>query len=601
MNDPTPPNVASSAWPPPDEPPATRRRTVCEYSPEVDPGPGQRHPSLDPGYRYIAPPTTGLEADPYFAGYLSQMSLVAGDPLTVHVASRADTPCNVDIYRVLGCADPALTPRLEHVVRLGSVEPVRYPKTTPGRRLAPGDCDVSGCCWRGHTILDVVPRNWRSGLYLAQFTASDVPTGRAGPRLGEDALFVVRPSIPGNHSKLLFQIGVATWAAYHMWGNRSLYMGRTERGERVDELRAYRASLERPGVGLGLPNATILTPAPPKAAYAFAFIDWLTKEGITVEYCSGLDISAGRIPLDAYTAVITIGHDEYWTASQRRALQEFRREGGHTLFFGGNLAYWQIRAVGDDSAILCYKRSAETECPGGEPGEPLDPRFSADAPGDCEVTTETWSVEASSTIPLTGVYNITRRPSSRDELVFGGGLWYWEEGGGPSRPALGFTVVRPEHWVFGSINIAEGDTFGAASKLIGHEADGLELDLSQGVPRLSASDGALPGTELLAFADCRDWGKVDYGAWPPIRRGFQRSSGSLGGCVTMIYRQEGSEGMLFSAPTNEWVFGLVMSLDWTATRALEATFLEPDPVVAQVTRNVLRAAAVLRPPAQESL
>ncbi len=174
-----------------------------------------------------------------------------GDPLDVHVATRSASACFVDVYRVTGCVGPGFDPRLEHVERLGTVAPTRYAATDVPRPLAPGDCDASGCGWPATRLLDAVPDRWETGVYVLQFTAAASPRGQLG-RIGEDAVLVVRPRAP--RSPRLLQVGVATWAAYHVWANRSLYGGLDPDGGWHGPLRTHRVSLHRPGIGLGLFN-----------------------------------------------------------------------------------------------------------------------------------------------------------------------------------------------------------------------------------------------------------------------------------------------------------------------------------------------------------
>lgn len=66
--------------------------------------------------------------------------------------------------------------------------------------------------------------------------------------------------------------------------------------------------------------------------------------------------------------------------------------------------------------------------------------------------------------------------------------------------------------------ISEVLTGGAQTKLIGHEADGLEVEVHDGRPQRTFADGALPGTNLLAVAGCRPWAEWDFGGWPRSAR-----------------------------------------------------------------------------------
>ncbi|RUV30921.1 N,N-dimethylformamidase beta subunit family domain-containing protein [Mesorhizobium sp. M5C.F.Ca.IN.020.32.2.1] len=568
---------------------AMRRKAPAET--EMFPPGAYRHPALATDYRYLPFPATGREAEPYFAGYMTAISVRQGQPLSAHVATRSEEDCYVDIYRITGCEDAHLFPKLSFVQRFGPVRPHRLPLSAGGRRLSSGDADSEGCRWPKVNLLEEVPIDWPSGVYLAQFCSADEPRGRSSNRAGEDALFIVRSGVDRPGSRILCQVNVATWLAYHIWHNRSLYVGRTEDGQRLNELRGSKASLHRPGLGLCYPNEAILSPMPPKAAYIFAFIDWLEREGIAVDFCSGLDVSDGQANLGNYSALVTIGHDEYWTADQLDVVREFRNSGGHTIFLGGNLAFELVRQAADNTAIECYKESGDPcDNEHGDAGELLDPLHAASPTPDLPLTGETWSVRPESTTPTTGVYNHTLRPGAPREILTGGAMWYWEIYGGPSRPQCGFTICEPDHWVFDGLELERGDTFGAEIKLVGHEGDGLEVEIRDNRPQLTFADGALAGTRLLAIADCRSWGEWDFSAWPPTYTPGQRKpAAAWGGFVTMVHQKEPGKGMLFCAPTTDWVFGLLPSIDWTATRSLEPPVLPPDPVVEQVTRNVLHA------------
>ncbi|MGX9121012.1 N,N-dimethylformamidase beta subunit family domain-containing protein, partial [Mesorhizobium sp. BHbsci] len=543
------------------EPSIAMRRKIPAQTEMFLPG-VKPHPSLATDHRYLPFPATGREALPYFAGYMTEISVRQGQELAAHVATRSSEQCYVDIYRVIGCEDAHLVPKLSFVGRFGPFQPHRLPPSAAGRRLSSGDADSEGCRWPKVNLLKEIPADWTSGVYLAQFCSADEPQGRTSDRAGEDALFIVKGGDDRPGSRILCQVNVATWLAYHIWHNRSLYAGRTEDGQRLEELRSSKASIHRPGIGLCYPNEGILSPKPAKAAYIFAFIDWLEREGMTADFCSGLDISAGHVTLANYGALVTIGHDEYWTANQLDAVRDFRNSGGHTIFLGGNLAYCLVRETPDRTAIKCYKSSGSgysSDPPDNEHGdgrELLDPLFSASSTPDPLLTGDSWLLRQESTIPTTGVYNLIRRPGAPREVLTGGAWWWWEQFGGPSRPPCGFTICDPDHWVFDGLQVEQGDTFGAETKLIGHEGDGLEVEIRDSCPQLTFADGALPGTRLLAVADCRRWGEWDFSAWPPIFTSGQRENlGGLGGFVTMVFHQEPGKGMLFCAPTTDWVFG----------------------------------------------
>ena len=538
-----------------------------------------------------APGVDGTEEPPYFAGYPSAMSYAAGDLVRVHVATRASANCFVDIYRVVGRVPGTFTPRLAHVLRTDSIEPSRYPKRKDRVPLGPGDADTNGCGWPSVDLLRV-PSEWQSGVYLLQFTSSPVPTGKASERLGEEALFIVRPASPGAGSRILLQVGIATWSAYHVWRNCNLYVGVDGNGVGREELRSGRVSFLRPGVGLGCLNDIVWWPGKARQ-YLLPFLEWIENMRIPIEYCTGLDLDSGAVALDRYLLVLTIGHDEYWTSAQRDAVERFIDKGGNAAFLGGNLAYWQIRAAGNGTSIECHKRSDQFR------GEPLDPRFrglnNSPRANNRDVTVQFDSPPVNR--PTTSFTGVSWHNSGDSggftgadvDFRFAGAMWWWEQSGGPERPAKGFTVCNSEHWVFDGAGLRNGDTFGEEQKLVGYECDGLDVSWLDGIPAPSPDSGTPPNLEIMAFADCTDWADFDYRSLPPTKwTGPRLNDGALGGVVTMVSWRTRGGGVVFTAPTTDWTHGLVPTVDYTRYKCLEPHINPPSVAVQRITENVLK-------------
>ena len=538
-----------------------------------------------------APGVDGTEEPPYFAGYSSAMSYVAGDLVRVHVATRARANCFVDIYRVVGRVPGTFTPRLTHVLRTDSIAPLRYPKRKDRVPLGPSDADKEGCGWPGVDLIRV-PSEWPSGVYLLQFTSSPAPTGRASERLGEDALFIVRPASPGAGPRILLQVGIATWNAYHVWRNRNLYVGVDGNGIGREELRSERVSFLRPGVGLGCLNDIVWWPGKARQ-YLLPFLEWIENMRIPLEYCTGLDLDSGAVALDPYRLVLTIGHDEYWTSGQRDAVERFIDKGGNAAFLGGNLAYWRIRVAGDGTSIECHKRSDQFR------GEPLDPRLSGlgdRLPVDNrDVTVQFDSPPVNR--PTTSFTGVSWHNSGDSggftggeiEFRFAGAMWWWEQSGGPERPAKGFTVCNSEHWAFDGTGLCNGEIFGEEQKLVGYECDGLDVNWVDGKPTPAPDSGTPLGLEIIGFADCTDWADFDYKSSPPTRCvGPRLNDGALGAVVTMVSWRSRGGGEVFTAPTTDWTHGLVPSVDYTRYKSLKPHINPHSIAVQRITENVLR-------------
>ncbi|HEV7941416.1 MAG TPA: N,N-dimethylformamidase beta subunit family domain-containing protein [Solirubrobacteraceae bacterium] len=565
-----------------------------------------RHPGFDRRIS-IGAPSTEPSGTPYFAGYARAISLVAGEPLDVQVATREEADCFADVYRVVGCEDPGFDPAIEIVARCdAAVKPLRCGQVAGHPPLAPGACDSEGCGWPVSRVLDAIPETWQSGVYLVQFTSSRKPTGRLSAQMGQDALFVLRPARPS--APRLLQIGVATWSAYHLWGNRDLYGGLADDGSWLHELRTHRVSFSRPGIGLGAFNQSLWGPG--KGSYLFKFLQWCAVEGIGLDCCTGLDIDAGTIDLDAYELVITVGHDEYWTGPQRDAIEGFVARGGNAAFLGGNLSYWQVRSLDDGEAIECYKRrggvplrSHSQPMPGD--GEPLDPLYRSpdhNPQHDNHSVTVEFHSQPIDRPPtsLTGVSmrnDESRRRAGEDPsgLVFAGACWWWEDLGGPERPSAGFTVSAEAHWALEGTGLLDGDVFGAEQKVVGFECDGLDVEIKDGRPAPTGCDSP-PGIEIVAFADCRHWAETDYSQRPPsCTPGVRCNQAALGGVVTIVSWRSEAGGEVFTAPTTDWVFALRPTIDYTRYRNVRPPVNAASEHVIQITRNAIERLSRRRP------
>ncbi len=58
--------------------------------------------------------------------------------------------------------------------------------------------------------------------------------------------------------------------------------------------------------------------------------------------------------------------------------------------------------------------------------------------------------------------------------------------------AGGYTVYRPDHWMFDGTGIDYGDVLGASATTVGYECDGCEYTVVDGLPEPTGTDGT-PG------------------------------------------------------------------------------------------------------------
>ena len=216
-----------------------------------------------------------------------------------------------------------------------------------------------------------VPSEAVSGLYIAHLVRND--TG------GESQIFfVVRDD--SSHSNLVLKTSDTTWEAYNAYGGNSLYTCTVScpPGNPGGYKAAYAVSYNRPFDGTLSTDAGFSDPF-----YAeYQLIRFLERNGYDLSYVSGHDLDANGSLLQNHKAVISSGHDEYWSPGERQAVESARNAGVSLAFFSGNEMFWKTRwgnsSEGSNTpyrTLITYK---DTHFP--TPVDPLGP----------SVTTPTW-------------------------------------------------------------------------------------------------------------------------------------------------------------------------------------------------------------------
>lgn len=196
-----------------------------------------------------------------------------------------------------------------------------------------------------------IPKDAVSGVYIALPTAVS-GAGTGSTSYGSYIPFVVRSPPSRLNSSILFKTADLTWVAYNKFGNWNLYRGN---GSFHPSSRATQASYNRPWQNRHLP---------PEGHFInfifgaeFPMLYWLEKHGYDISYCSCADIEnmhrAGQLvpPGDNRSppvkAILSVGHDEYWTPGMKEAHEHARNYGVHLAFFSGNEVYWRTKWLED--------------------------------------------------------------------------------------------------------------------------------------------------------------------------------------------------------------------------------------------------------------
>ncbi len=281
--------------------------------------------------------------DPSIQGFATDVSVNVGG--TIYFKINTDAAAySIDIYR-LGYYG-GLGARKWGEGTITATVPQSQP--APYEDISTGIVDCG--TWDVSAHWDV-PLTAVSGYYIALLKRGDDPSKKS------HILFIVRDD--ASTSDLFFQASDATWQAYNFYGGASLYAGSTT----LPAGRAHKVSYNRPQAG-GAQEDWIFNSEYP-------MIRFLERNGYDISYTSNTDIHRDGARILQHKVFLSVGHDEYWTAEQRTAVENARNAGVHLAFFSGNEIYWKTRfensydgANTANRTLVCYKegRIGELDC-----------------------------------------------------------------------------------------------------------------------------------------------------------------------------------------------------------------------------------------------
>jgi hypothetical protein len=247
-----------------------------------------------------------------------QPSVKAGETLRFHVSANPAGKIRIEVYRMGyygGCG-------ARHVVTMGSVatEPHAVSHTT--------SVGMVECDWPVAAAY-TVPEEWVSGVYLAKLVREDTAASSF-------AIFVVRDV---RQADLLFKTSDLTWQAYNKWpsanslydyGEAKWYCGPRSAISFARPFAKYFQIVDNPGsVGSG-----------EYLLWEFPIDYWLQREGYDVSYISSIDLHSGTADLGRVKTVLSVGHDEYYSAAMFEQLYTAFYAGTINVgFFSGNTAH----------------------------------------------------------------------------------------------------------------------------------------------------------------------------------------------------------------------------------------------------------------------
>ena len=139
----------------------------------------------------------------------------------------------------------------------------------------------------------------------------------------------------------------------------------------------------------------------------------------------------------------------------RDNLEAFIAAGDNVAFFPGNDLWPQVRSEDDGRDLVCWKDHQR------------DPLYDG---GEHKLLSTLWChyLIARPENHLTGV-----------SFAYGGYHRYFDQyQDGPG----GYTVHRPDHWIFEGTSLEHGSLFGVKDRIVGYECDGCQFEWHNGRP-----------------------------------------------------------------------------------------------------------------------
>jgi hypothetical protein len=300
--------------------------------------------------------------------------------------------------------------------------------TTPGTRMVTAP-------W--HPSLTITTTGWPPGAYLLRLDSAT----------GAERYVPITVRSPTTSGLVVILNDNTTWQAYNTWGGYSLYQG----PDGLSADRGYAVSFDRPYDGSGADRFLAFD----QPAIALA-----ERTGIPLAYETDVDLDQHPGLLAGARAVISLGHDEYYSAAMRTALTTARDTGTNLAFLGANAIFRHIRFAAGDRVIICYKNAA------------IDPLYGKDNAG----TTQQWR----------------EAPDPRPESEVTGVFYECNP------VSAAYVIYDPTSWIFVGTGAYKGERFNG---MVGPEYDRLNPAAPFPRPLQDLAHSPLTCDGVATFAD----------------------------------------------------------------------------------------------------
>jgi hypothetical protein len=349
-----------------------------------------------------------VTAEGSIEGYADTTSAQPGDVVTLFVATSAPT-WHVEAYRMGWYG--GMQGRL-----------IWTSEETPSQWQL--DTKMTRAVWTPSLTL-TIDNAWPTGSYLLKLVSSTAEAHYVPLTVRRDS----------TSASLVVVSAVTTWQSYNPWGGCTLY----ECFVGNPRSRSTVVSFDRPyAASYNWGSADFLT-------HELPLISLIEELGIDTAYVTNIDLHSSALDGDGSTnpvllnrtALLTTGHDEYYSTPMRVSLERARDSGINLAFFGANAVYRHIR-LEPNSEGLPFRQLVNYRTADDDPMTAQDPTQS----------TVQWR-----NAPL-------NKPESA--LI---GVQYFAAG-----VTASMKLVNTDNWVFNDVDLSNGRTM---KKLVAIEADGL--------------------------------------------------------------------------------------------------------------------------------
>lgn len=360
------------------------------------------------------PGTKPVTAEGVIEGYVDTTSAQPGDVVTLFVATDAPT-WHVEAYRMGWYGG-----KQGRLIWSSAETPSQWQLDIS----TDNETKMSRALWTP-SLTFTIDNAWPTGSYLLKLVSSTSEAHYVPLTVRRDTAV----------ASLVVVSAVTTWQAYNPWGGCTLYQC---------------------FVGNPRSRATVVSfDRPYAASYNWGSADFLTHElplislieelGIDTAYVTDIDLHSSALEGDGSanpvlsnrTALLTTGHDEYYSTPMRASLERARDAGVNLAFFGANAVYRHIR-LEPNSESLPFRQLVNYRTADDDPMTAQDP----------QQATVQWRND-----PL-------NKPESA--LI---GIQYFAAG-----VKTAMKLVNTDNWVFTGVDLSHGTSL---KNLVTIEADGL--------------------------------------------------------------------------------------------------------------------------------